>query len=89
MRSYFKILLGQFHKHPLLGRYLDGITPDFENIYADVFNSLSSGEQVLVQIAHALYNGNPDAKIADLFILDNKQRVIALKAIEERMIRGA
>ena len=85
LKGFYRTLLGGLANHPLLGRYLTGPVPDFDNIYEDVYAMLSSGEQVLVDIALALYNGDGKAKVADLFLLDKKHQLLALDAITERL----
>lgn len=88
LKGFYRTLLGPYSDHPLLGRYLTSAVPDFAGIYEDIYPSLSGGEQVLVDISIALYNGDSRAKISDLFLLDVKSRTLALDAINERMTSG-
>lgn len=85
LKGFYRTIFAGYANHALLGRYLNQPTPDFPNIYDDVYKSLSGGEQVLVDIALALYNGDGTAKIADLFLLDKKHQLLVLDAINQRL----
>lgn len=85
LKGFYRTIFAGYANHALLGRYLDSPVPDFSNIYDDVYSSLSGGEQVLVDIALALYNGDGKAKIADLFLLDKKHQLLVIDAIQERL----
>lgn len=83
MREPYDALLGQFHDHWFLGRFLDGDIPDFAALAAaDPLGRLSSGELILCQIALALWNGDRAARIADLVGLDTDNRRRVLAALE-------
>lgn len=59
MREPWETLLGQYHDHWLLARYLDGDQPDVHAIQADDrWYCLSSGEQAMVLAADAMLHFN-------------------------------
>ena len=82
MREPYETLLGQFHDHWFLWRFLQGDVPDFAGLAAaDPLGRLSSGELILCQIALAIWNGDRTARIADLAVLDTDQRARVLDAL--------
>lgn len=85
LKGFYRTIFAGLANHPLLGVYLTGPVPDFSGIYDSVYSSLSGGEQVLVDIALALYNGDGKAKISDLFLLDKKHQLLVLDAINQRL----
>jgi hypothetical protein len=79
MREPYETLLGQYRGHWLLWKYLEGYDPDFAGLSGEErLKDLSRGEQLMVNVAWAFYNGDPTARVADLAILDdtNRERVI-------------
>lgn len=79
MRDPYETLLGTLKSHWWLADYLHGDLPDWGGIARDErMASLSSGEAVLIDIALALCNGDPSARIADIAKLDavNRCRVV-------------
>ena len=87
MQEVYEELLGHMKDHAVLGKYLQGHLPEWPDIFAeDVFNMLSSGEQVLVNIGLALYNGHRAASFSDIFQLDreNQRRVLNALALRIR-----
>lgn len=88
LKDFYATLLGEYADHPLLAEYLLGPIPNFGGIYKDVYSMLSSGEQVMVDIAYALYSGDGKARVSDLFLLGNRHQALALDAITERLIHG-
>lgn len=79
MREPYETLLGQYRDHWLLWRYLQEYKPDFTGLAGEErLTDLSRGEQLMINVAWAFYNGDPTARVADLAILDdeNRQRVI-------------
>lgn len=83
MREPYETLLGDYHDHWFLGKYLDRDVPDFAAIAAaDPLGRLSSGELVLCQVALAIWNGDRAARIADLAVLDPQHRMRVIRALE-------
>lgn len=82
MREPYETLLGGYHDHPYLWRFLEGDTPDFVGLAAsDPLGHLSSGELILCNIALAIWNGDRTARIADLGHLDVDTRTRVLDAL--------
>lgn len=83
MREPYRTLFDGLEDHWLLGQYLWGDEPDWDGLYAEErILTLSSGERILFQIAWALYNGDREARIADLGALDARTRRRVLRALE-------
>lgn len=79
MREPYETLLGQYRDHWLLWQHLQGYDPDWSGLAGEErLTDLSRGEQLMVNVAWAFYNGDPTARVADLALLDdeNRQRVI-------------
>lgn len=80
MREPFETLLVGLKDHRFLADYLNGRdVPDWGGLALEPrFESLSTGEVILLDIGLALWNGDPSARIADIAKLDavNRYRVI-------------
>lgn len=92
MREPYETLLGQYRNHWLLGKYIkfQEYEPDWVGLAAcERLDDLSRGEQLMVHVAWAFYNGDPTARVADLAILDddNRERVIDAVRIAMQMFR--
>jgi hypothetical protein len=90
MREPYRTLFGDLADHSIIGPHLQGEVPNFPTLFSDdVFLMLSSGEQIICNVALAIYNGNREATIADLARLDadTAARVLAALsiAIEDRV----
>lgn len=86
MREPYETLLGQYRTHWLLWKYLQEYEPDFTGLAGeDRLQDLSRGEQLMVSVAWAFYNGDPTARVADLAILDDENRTRVLDAIRLAM----
>lgn len=71
MREPYETLLGHYRGHWAIGKHLGERDPDFEALFADpLFASLSTSEQKMLRIALAVYNGDREARVADLAGLD-------------------
>lgn len=82
MREPYETLLGDFHDHWLLWRFLEGDVPDFAGIMVSgPLGQLSTGELILCHIALAIWNGDRTARIADLAGLDESNRRRVLDAL--------
>ena len=81
MREPYRTLFGPLADNPVIARHLTGETPDFSKIYGDAYHMLSSGEQIIVDIALAIYNGHREARIADLARLDSTTAARVLAAL--------
>jgi len=81
MREPYETLLGPLYGHPLVGPCLGGDEPEWQGLL-DVEHYLSDGERVLLDVAWAIYNGSPDARIRDLARLDAALRHRTLTALE-------
>lgn len=91
MQEVYEELLGHMKDHPILGKYLQGHLPEWSDIFAeDTFDMLSTGEQVLVNIALALYNGHRAAAFADIFSVDrnNQRRILNALSLRIREVNG-
>ena len=64
---------------PDLGLFLQAVKYDDD---ARLYGLLSGGERVLVDVAHALYNGDREARVADLAALDGECLRLVLDAFE-------
>lgn len=85
MLPVYETLLGHLKDNPVIGKYLQGDTPDWANLWVEAMPMLSSGEQIMVQVGLALYNGHATATIADIFKVDPGNRRRILDAIELRL----
>jgi hypothetical protein len=86
MREPYETLLGQYRDHWLLWRHLQGYEPDFTGLAGEErLADCSRGEQLMVNVAWAFYNGDPTARVADLAILDDENRHRVLDAIRFAM----
>lgn len=85
MKKPLEILLGDKKDHPLLGPYLQNDVPDFQGIYSNIMGSLSSGEQLIVRVALALWNGHMEARVGDLHRLDSTHRAQVVAALIEAL----
>ncbi len=84
MTEPYETLLGQYRDHWFMHAFLTGDVPDFWPIIQHhSFDALSTGEQVMVMVAFALWNGDGSARIADLQKIDavNRRRVIDALAL--------
>lgn len=83
MREPYRTLLEGYDDHWLLGQYLWGDEPDWDGLYAEGrIEGLSSGERIVLRIAWAIFNGDREARIADLGGLDLRTRHRVLRALE-------
>lgn len=82
MQEVYEELLGQLKDNAIVGKDLKGHIPNWSRMY-DKLELLSTGEQVLVLIGMALYNGHREADFADIFKLDrvNQRRVLNALAL--------
>ena len=86
MREPYETLLGQYRDHWLLWKYLQDHDPDFSGLAGEErLSDLSRGEQLMVNVAWAFYNGDPTARVADLAILDDENRLRVIDAIRIAM----
>lgn len=82
LREPYATLFAGYEDHWLLGQYLWQGEPDWAGlIHEDRFDSLSSGEQYLVKVAFAIWQGDRSATIADLGYVDNQTRRRILAAL--------
>jgi hypothetical protein len=82
VREPYATLFGGLEGHWMLGQHLRRDVPDWDAIIADRrWESLSAGEQILVWVGLAIWNGNRTARIADLAVLDQENRERALTAL--------
>ena len=83
MREPYETLLAPLNDHWWVGQYLQDPTPDWDGILTNPYwNTLSSGEAVLLNIARAFYNQDTTATVADLlFVLDDDNRKRAVLAL--------
>lgn len=89
--DYLDILLAPFRSDPTIGAALLGAGSDAGRFFGwlhdgshPTYARLSGGEQALMDIALALWNGNPEARISDLAKLDGPNRQRACTAILAR-----
>lgn len=84
MREPYETLLGQYHDHWFLWAFLQGDVPDFWPIIQNhAFEALSAGEQTMVMVALAFWNGDESASVADLLRkLDTGSRARVLAALQ-------
>lgn len=87
MREPYETILGQYRSHWLLWKYLqDPLEPSWSGLAGEErMADLSRGEQLMVAVAWAFYNGDPTARVADLAILDDENRARVLEAIRLAM----
>lgn len=82
MKQPYATLFVGFEDHWLLGPYLAGDAPDWDEIMSlDKLDCLSSGEITLLWIGLAMWNGDRTARVADLVKLDRNTRLRALSAL--------
>jgi hypothetical protein len=82
MREPYRTLFGPLAEHSIIGPHLQGEVPNFPTLFHDdIFNMLSTGEQIICNIALAIYNGNREATIADLARLDGAAALRAIAAL--------
>lgn len=83
MREPYNTLLGGYHDHWWLGRFLAGDEPDFAGIMAArPFGVLSTGELIMCHVGLAIWNGDRTARIADLAGLDDDHLRRVLDALD-------
>lgn len=86
---YIRILLEPYADHAVVGvdvtALLTGraeVGPAFGRLcHPNAFGRLSSGEQATVHLALALWNGNRESCVADLFLMDADHQRRACDAI--------
>jgi hypothetical protein len=79
VKEPYETLLGQYRDHWFMWPFLEGDIPDFwPMVQNHAFDALSTGEQVMVMVALALWNGDGTARIADLAKVDpeNRRRIL-------------
>lgn len=70
MRQPYETLFRNHKTHPIMGPYLTGDVPNWQPLIKN--HSLSSSEQKLVLFGLAMWNGNREARFADLAGLDDR-----------------
>lgn len=89
--DYLEILLAGLANHPIVGPAIAGaqaggpVGSMFAAIHeGDRWFMLSTGEQIILTLALSLWNGNLEAKVADLGRLDDQNRHRACTAVIAR-----
>lgn len=86
MQEVYEELLGTLKDNPVIGKYLQDELPKWTHIMdKSVFLMLSTGEQALVNIALAMYNGDTSARFSDIFLLDRNLQRRVLNALSLRL----
>lgn len=77
MREPYETLLGQYRDHWALWPFLEGDDPEFENIItSSAYCACSSGEQVMLRVAHLVWDTNNFANLDER----NRSRVLVALA---------
>lgn len=80
MREPYATLLGQYHQHWLLWRFLEDDEPDWSALASTDLSALSTGELLMLHAAQA-FRGDNTFRLADLGKLDYANRERIAKAI--------
>ena len=91
---YVRILLEPYADHSVIGvdvtALLTGradVGPAFGRlVHPNTFGRLSSGEQATIHLALALWNGNRESCVADLFLMDEAHQHRAVAAIQSKFL---
>lgn len=88
---YIRLLLEPYADHPVVGAWVtDLLASAIHNLgqALDTIDhpSLSTGEHLTVALAVALWNGDTEARIADLFRMDTEHQKRACDAIAAKFL---